>query len=61
MDLKTILELLALINGATPGIATLIATIRGPGGELIEVTLDKADVSFQDNLDQIEDWESENP
>lgn len=59
--LTAILNILALINGATPGIATLVATIKGPNGELVEVTLDKGDASFQKNLDQVAAWEAAHP
>lgn len=61
MNLTTVLNLLALINGVTPGIIALIATIKTPSGELIEVTLDKGESEFRKNMAVAAAWDLANP
>lgn len=59
--LTAILNILALINGATPGIVSLIATIREPNGETVEISLDKAEDGFDDLLKRIGEAEVARP
>jgi len=60
--MKTALELIAIFNAATPGIAELILLIRQQDGTLSVVALlDAADAQFAANIKQAQDWLAAHP
>jgi hypothetical protein len=51
------IEIINLLNTATPGIANLIILIKNNDGSIsVPVLLDQADQKFSDNIKQATDW-----
>ncbi len=61
-NIALIINLLNLLNAATPGIASLIFAIRNPDNTVsFLVTLDAADAQFAANLVAAQDWINTHP
>jgi hypothetical protein len=56
------LQILQLLNAATPGIASLIAVFRKTDGTVTVINfLDQADATVDANMKQITDWMAAHP
>lgn len=56
------LGIVALLNAAAPGIASLIMLIRRKDGSItVGVMLDEAETSFNENISQAAAWFHEHP
>jgi hypothetical protein len=56
-SVETALNIVNLINAATPGVAQLILLIRNSDNTVsIGTILDQADAQFDANIKQIEEW-----
>jgi hypothetical protein len=55
------IEIVNLLNSATPGIASLVMMIRRNDGTItVAALLDEADKNFQTNIQQAKDWLAQN-
>ena len=60
--MENIINILNLLNAASPGIAQLILLIKQKDGTISVVAmLDQADAQFSENLQQAKDWLASNP
>jgi hypothetical protein len=56
------LEIITLLNAASPGIAQLILLIRGKDGTIsVGTILDETDTQFAANMKQAADWFAAHP
>jgi hypothetical protein len=56
------LQILSLLNAATPGIASLITVLRKPDGTITVLQfLDQAEAQVDANIKQLSDWLAAHP
>lgn len=60
--METALQIVNLLNAATPGIANLIILIRRKDGSVtVAAMLDEADASFDANIAKAKEWLASHP